>query len=71
MTPAEEARFIQLWQAGASYRDIAQAMSCPLGTVASRSSALAAQGKIQPRPRGGVKARPEDPPYQCRDQCRP
>src|SRR5438132_9211205 len=31
-------------------------MRCPLGTVASRSAALAAQGKIQPRPRGGAYA---------------
>jgi hypothetical protein len=63
MTPTEEATFIQLWQEGASYRDIAQTLSCPLGTVASRSAALAAQGKIQPRPRGGAtrhtKALPE------------
>src|SRR6267142_1930561 len=56
MTPADEARFIQLWQAGASYQAIAQAMRCPLGTVASRSAALAAQGKIQPRPRGGASS---------------
>jgi DNA-directed RNA polymerase specialized sigma24 family protein len=31
MTPTDEARFIQLWQEGASYRDIAQALGCPLG----------------------------------------
>jgi DNA-directed RNA polymerase specialized sigma24 family protein len=49
MTPDEEARFIQLWQEGASYKAIAQAMGCALGTVASRSAALAAQGKITPR----------------------
>jgi DNA-binding transcriptional MocR family regulator len=54
MTPTDEATFIALWQQGASYRDIAQALGCPLGTVASRSAALAAQGKIQPRPRGGA-----------------
>jgi hypothetical protein len=65
MTPTDEAHFIQLWQQGASYRAIAQALGCPIGTVASRSAALAAQGKIQPRPRGGAyssrraKARPE------------
>jgi hypothetical protein len=51
MTPAETETFITLWQAGASSRDIAQAMPCALGTVASRSAALAAQGKIQPRRR--------------------
>jgi hypothetical protein len=54
--PAWESAFIQLWQQGASYRDLAQAMGCPLGTVASRSAALATQGKIQPRPRGGAYA---------------
>src|SRR5882724_3257903 len=68
MTPAEEARFIELWSQGASYRELAQALGCPLGTVASRSAALVAQGKIQARQRGGsypsrrAKARPEDPP---------
>jgi hypothetical protein len=46
MTQAEERKFIQLWQDGASYKVIAQALGCPLGTVASRSAALAAQGKI-------------------------
>jgi hypothetical protein len=64
MTPTEEAEFITLWQQGASYRELAQALGCPLGTVASRSAALAAQGKIQPRPRGGRRAKtpPEGAP---------
>jgi Homeodomain-like domain len=62
MTPDDEATFIQLWQEGASYKAIAQALGCPLGTVASRSAALAAQGKIVPRPRGGAKVRLGDPP---------
>jgi DNA-binding transcriptional MocR family regulator len=68
MTPADEALFVTLWQQGVSYRELAAALGCPLGTVASRSAALVAQGKIQPRPRGGAypsrraKARPEDPP---------
>jgi hypothetical protein len=68
MTPAEEARFIALWQQGASYKAIAAALGCPLGTVASRSAALTAQGKIQPRQRGGAypsrraKAQQEGPP---------
>jgi hypothetical protein len=57
MTPADEAEFIQLRNQGASYKAIAQAQRCPLGTVASRSAALAAQGKITPRQRGGAKAR--------------
>jgi hypothetical protein len=70
MTPTEEAEFIALWEQGASYRAIAQAMGCPLGTVASRSASLAAQGKIQPRPRGGAyssrraKARQDQTPVQ-------
>jgi hypothetical protein len=68
MTPTEEAEFIALWQHGASYRELAAVLRCPLGTVASRSAALVAQGKIQPRPRGGAypsrraKARQGDPP---------
>jgi Homeodomain-like domain len=60
MTPEAEAEFIRLWQQGASYRAIAQALGCPLGTVASRSAALVAQGTIQPRRR--AKARPEGAP---------
>jgi hypothetical protein len=50
MTPADEAQFIALWQQGASYRAIAQALRCPLGTVASRSAALAAKGSPSERP---------------------
>ncbi len=57
MTPADEARFIQLWQQGASYAEIAQAMGLKLGTVGSRASTLVRQGKIQPRPRGGAYPR--------------
>jgi DNA-directed RNA polymerase specialized sigma24 family protein len=45
MTPADEATFIALWQQGASYRELAAALRCPLGTVASRSAALAASGE--------------------------
>ena len=58
MTPADEATFCTLWQQGASYRELAAALGCPLGTVASRAAALVAQGKIQPRRR--AKARPQD-----------
>jgi hypothetical protein len=57
MTPDEEQTFIALWEQGASYRELAAALRCPLGTVASRSAALAAQGKIQPRQRGGSPSR--------------
>jgi DNA-directed RNA polymerase specialized sigma24 family protein len=52
MTPAEEATFITLWEQGASYRELAAALGCPLGTVGSRAQALVRQGKIQLRPRG-------------------
>jgi DNA-binding transcriptional MocR family regulator len=54
MTHADEATCIALWAQGASYRELAAALGCPLSTVASRSAALVAQGKIQPRPRGGA-----------------
>jgi hypothetical protein len=57
MTPADEATFISMWEAGASYRELAAALRCPLGTVASRAASLAAQGKIQPRQRGGAYPR--------------
>jgi hypothetical protein len=72
MTPDEKAHFIELWQQGASYCDIAQALGCALGTVGSRAAALVAQGKIHPRPRGGnyprskaqVRQQPSPPPVQ-------
>jgi hypothetical protein len=54
MTPADEATFIELWQQGATYAAIAQALGIPTGTVSSRASALQAQGKIAKRPRGGA-----------------
>jgi hypothetical protein len=54
MTPADEATFIRLWQEGASYTVIARALRIPGGTVGSRATRLAKQGKIQPRPRGGT-----------------
>jgi DNA-binding transcriptional MocR family regulator len=57
MTPAEEATFIQLWQQGLPMDAIAQQLSIPRGTVSSRAERLAAQGKIEPRPRGGAYPR--------------
>jgi hypothetical protein len=53
MTSAEEARFIELWNTGTPTAAIAQQLGIPRGTVASRASALARQGKIQARPKGG------------------
>ncbi len=57
MTPEAEATFIQLWQQGASQQAIAARLGVPVGTVKSRASALARQGKIEPRPRGGAYPR--------------
>jgi hypothetical protein len=54
MTPADEARFIALWQQGLSQDAIAQQLGIPIGTVKSRAHMLAHQGKIQARPRGGA-----------------
>jgi hypothetical protein len=68
MTPAEEAAFIALWQQGAGQQELAARLGVPVGTIKSRAFALAHQGKIQPRPRGGAyprqqaTARQEDPP---------
>jgi Winged helix-turn-helix DNA-binding len=65
MTPADEARFIALWQAGTETAAIAAQLGIPPGTVSSRAKRLVEQGKLQPRPRGGAypgqraKARPE------------
>jgi DNA-binding CsgD family transcriptional regulator len=49
-----EPEFIRLWQAGATQAQIAQALGIPHGTVKSRAHTLQRQGKIQPRPRGGL-----------------
>jgi DNA-binding transcriptional MocR family regulator len=54
MTPADEATFIALWQQGASQQELAQRLGVPIGTVKSRAAALARQGKIQARPKGGA-----------------
>src|SRR5262245_51147059 len=57
MTPAEEAGFITLWQAGVDMADIAQRLGIPLGTVKSRAYRLRQRGLIQARPRGGAYPR--------------
>jgi DNA-binding transcriptional MocR family regulator len=57
VTLAEEARFIALWNAGTETAAIARQLGIPRGTVSSRASALAKQGKIQPRPKGGAYPR--------------
>jgi DNA-directed RNA polymerase specialized sigma24 family protein len=38
MTPEAEARFIALWQTGATQAQIAAALGIPQGTVTSRST---------------------------------
>jgi hypothetical protein len=53
MTPAEEARFIALWNAGTETAEIGRQLGIPVGTVSSRAATLARQGKIQRRPKGG------------------
>ena len=63
MTPADEARFIQLWNAGTETAEIARQLGLKATTAQSRAHRLQQQGLIQPRPRGGnypterVKAR--------------
>ena len=57
MTPDDEATFITLWQQGTSQQEMAQRLGVPLGTIKSRAFALARQGKITPRPRGGTYRR--------------
>jgi transposase len=54
VTPADEALFITLWQQGASQQELATRLGVPVGTIKSRASALARQGKIQARPKGGA-----------------
>jgi Winged helix-turn-helix DNA-binding len=55
--PAEEARFITLWNTGTEQAEISRQLGIPRGTVSSRASTLARQGKIQPRPKGGAYPR--------------
>jgi DNA-directed RNA polymerase specialized sigma24 family protein len=57
VTPADEATFIALWQQGASQQELAAHLGVPVGTIKSRASALARQGKIQARPKGGAYPR--------------
>jgi hypothetical protein len=57
MTPDDEATFIALWQQGASQQERAARLGMPIGTIKSRASALARQGKIQARPKGGAYPR--------------
>jgi transposase len=54
MTPTDEATFIALWQQGATQQELAARLGVPVGTIKSRASALARQGKIQARPKGGA-----------------
>jgi len=46
MTPAEEARFCQLWEEGLTTAAIAQRLGIPEGTARSRAYALQQAGKI-------------------------
>jgi transposase len=57
VTPADETTFISLWQQGASQQELAQRLGVPIGTIKSRASALARQGKIPARPKGGAYPR--------------
>jgi hypothetical protein len=58
MTPTEaEAEFIALWQQGAGQQELASHLGVPMGTIKSRASALARQGTIQARPKGGAYPR--------------
>jgi hypothetical protein len=57
MTPAEEARFIALWQEGLTTDAIAQQLGIAAGTARSRAYTLQQQGKIAPRPKGGRRQR--------------
>ena len=53
MTPAEEARFIQLWNAGTETAEITRQLGLKVTTAQSRAYRLQQRGLIQPRPRGG------------------
>jgi hypothetical protein len=53
MTPTDEARFIELWQAGTETAEIARQLGLKATTAQSRAHRLQQQGLIQPRPRGG------------------
>ena len=58
MTPAEEARFLDLWRQGLSYAEIGRRTGVPEGTAKTRARALRARGVDLPaRPRGGAATR--------------
>jgi DNA-binding GntR family transcriptional regulator len=54
VTAAAETIFISMWQQGAGQQELAAHFGVPVGTMKSRASALARQGKIQARPKGGA-----------------
>jgi hypothetical protein len=69
MTPADEARFIELWTQGVELAATAQRLGIPKGTVSSRATALRKRGvALAKRSQGGaypaqrVKARQEGTP---------
>jgi hypothetical protein len=53
MTPADEATFIELWNAGTETAAIARQLGLHVTTAQSRARRLQQRGLIQPRPRGG------------------
>ena len=55
MTPADEAEFIALWQAGTEIAVMAERLGIPKGTVQSRAHRLQQRG-----PRSGRMARPHE-----------
>jgi DNA-binding transcriptional MocR family regulator len=52
MTPAEEAAFIALWNAGTETAAIARQLGLKATTAQSRARRLQERGLIRPRPRG-------------------
>jgi DNA-binding MarR family transcriptional regulator len=56
MTPADEATFIQLWNAGTETAEIGRQLGLKATTAQSRARRLQERGLIQPRP-------PRHPPH--------
>jgi DNA-directed RNA polymerase specialized sigma24 family protein len=58
MARAWEAEFIRHWEVGKTTDQIAAALGIAEGTARSRAYTLQQEGKIQPRPKGGIRVRP-------------
>lgn len=58
----DDATLIRMYEAGASFRLIAEKLGRPLGTISNRASNLRTQGVLGAKPKKGSAARPVNMP---------